>query len=436
MKIKTFIDEEFKQFSIYDNVRSIPSIADGLKNAQRKAVYALMKHGQNEIKVAQLAAYAAQITAYAHGEVSMAETIVGLAQDFPGSNNINMFEPIGQFGSILSSNAASVRYIYTRPSPYLYDIFKRADECILDYQNDDGVPIEPVNFFPILPLCLINGSRGIGTGHATNIYSRDPKEIKRAILKILKGKKITEDFIPYFGEFGGTIEPRIEDEGYKITGAISKTGLTELTITALPIDTNIDKYKKHLIKLLDERVILDFENESSEEDGFKFIIRANKTTVNMRLSRLLLTFKLTSRIKDNLTLWDRNTVLKRFDSVEEILREFTALRLDVYEARRLTQIQLHTDELDFLKAKLKFVLGCIKDNPFQYKETQFNKWMLDLKINPDYYDRLLSMAIRSLTEKLVKNLREQVKKCQEDIKVLKDTTNVEMYTTELTELKL
>lgn len=42
-------------------------------------------------------------------------TIVRLAQDFVGSNNLNLLLPLGQFGTRLAGgeDAASARYIYT-----------------------------------------------------------------------------------------------------------------------------------------------------------------------------------------------------------------------------------------------------------------------------------------------------------------------------------
>ncbi len=177
MRISDFIDTEFKTFSNLDNIRSIPQLVDGLKDSQRKAVYGMILHGTNDIKVTQAAGKFALATHYAHGEVSMADTIVGLAQRFPGANNINVFQPIGQFGSRLSPKPAAHRYIFTRPSSHFRTIFRNEDDHILKHRYEDGEKAEPVYFAPILPLWAVNGAMGIGTGHSVKILPRAPRAV-------------------------------------------------------------------------------------------------------------------------------------------------------------------------------------------------------------------------------------------------------------------
>lgn len=97
-----FINKELILFSLADCVRSIPSMVDGLKPGQRKILYCCFKRNlKSEIKVAQLAGYVSEHSAYHHGETSLHETIIGMAQNYVGSNNINLLEPIGQFGTRL-----------------------------------------------------------------------------------------------------------------------------------------------------------------------------------------------------------------------------------------------------------------------------------------------------------------------------------------------
>jgi DNA topoisomerase-2 len=117
---KDFIDKELIHFSIANNLRAIPNLMDGLKPGQRKILYCCFKRNlKNEIKVAQLAGYVAEHSAYHHGEMSLTQTIVNMAQDFVGTNNLNLLEPVGQFGSRNggSKEAASARYIYTHLNP-------------------------------------------------------------------------------------------------------------------------------------------------------------------------------------------------------------------------------------------------------------------------------------------------------------------------------
>jgi DNA topoisomerase II len=170
--IDQFINKELILFSMADNQRSIPSAVDGLKPGQRKVLFACFKRNlKNEIKVAQLGGYVAEQSAYHHGEASLYLTIVNMAQNFIGSNNLNLLEPLGQFGTRLQGgkDAASPRYIFTNLSPLARAVFHPHDDPLLNYLNDDGHSIEPEWYIPVVPMILINGGEGIGTGWSTAI---------------------------------------------------------------------------------------------------------------------------------------------------------------------------------------------------------------------------------------------------------------------------
>ncbi len=177
-----FINNELIEFSRADVIRSIPSVVDGLKPSQRKVLFAAMKRGPGEVKVAQLAGFCAETTAYHHGEASLLATIVKLAQDFVGSNNVPLLVPVGQFGTRLQGgkDAASARYIFTKLSPLCRLLFPAADDDLLEYAQDDGRPVEPVHFVPILPTLLLNGCQGIGTGWSTEVPPFHPVQVRLA----------------------------------------------------------------------------------------------------------------------------------------------------------------------------------------------------------------------------------------------------------------
>ena len=167
-----FIDREMIHFSKYDCDRSIPNIMDGLKISLRKILYsAFKKNLTSEIKVAQFSGYVSEHSGYHHGEASLNAAIVGLAQNFVGSNNINLFDPNGQFGTRLQGgkDSASERYIYTQLNKITRTIFPSSDDYILKYLDDDGTPVEPIYYAPIIPMVIVNGSKGIGTGFSTEI---------------------------------------------------------------------------------------------------------------------------------------------------------------------------------------------------------------------------------------------------------------------------
>jgi len=159
-----FVDKEMIHFSKYDCDRSIPNLMDGLKVSQRKILYsAFKKNLVSEIKVAQFSGYVSEHSGYHHGESSLNGAIVNMAQTFVGSNNINVLMPNGQFGTRLQGgkDSASERYIFTQLNKITRMIFKKEDDVILNYLNDDGTPVEPVFYAPILPMILVNGTKGL-----------------------------------------------------------------------------------------------------------------------------------------------------------------------------------------------------------------------------------------------------------------------------------
>ncbi len=168
---KDFINKELIHFSNADNLRSIPSIIDSFKPSLRKIFFAGNKRGKRaaDIKVAQFAGYIGCETEYHHGEMSLFEAIIGMAQNWPTSNNINLLEPKGNFGSrsMQGKDAASPRYIFTNITKLSHYIYREEDEPILQYIVEEGKSVEPEIYYPIIPMILVNGTSGIGTGYST-----------------------------------------------------------------------------------------------------------------------------------------------------------------------------------------------------------------------------------------------------------------------------
>ena len=115
----------------------------------------------------QLVGYVSENAAYHHGEVSLTQTIVALAQDFVGSNDLNLLNPSGQFGTRDQGGKdhTSGRYINTLPMPIARTIFHPDDDAVLKIQTEDNAVIEPEFYMPVVPMVLINGAEGIGTGY-------------------------------------------------------------------------------------------------------------------------------------------------------------------------------------------------------------------------------------------------------------------------------
>lgn len=437
-RLKDFINTELKHFSNLDNVRSIPSIIDGLKDAQRKAVFGMIKQGNNEIKVAQLGNYVAKESHYAHGEVSMCDTIVGLAQSFAGSNNMNLFEPIGQFGSILSSEASAHRYIYTKPSANMRKLIRPEDDLILESQYVDGDKVEPVRYFPILPLWLINGTEGIGTGHATKVLPRCPKNIKFLVSRLVSDvnpqqKTIDEFMTPTFNGWTGKVIKGASDNQWELHGTIETINTTTLRVTELPVMYNIDKYKEVLIKLMDEGKVKTYDNDSSE-DGFDITITVPREVGRLPNDELKQMFKLVRTVTENVTLWNLNGVLTRYDSAYEALKEFVAYRIDKYESRRLATIQLIDDSLDAVKNKINFIVywNTMLVDPYKKTRTDIEAELISSStVKEKYFDSLFAMQINALTMDRVKALDAEFDKLKLKLKEYKSIKSVELYDSDL-----
>ena len=202
-----FINKELILFSKSDCQRSIPHVMDGFKPSQRKVLFACFKRKlKDEIKVAQLAGYIGEHSAYHHGEASLHGTIINMAQSFCGSNNVNLLTPSGQFGTrrMGGKDAASPRYIFTMLEKITRAIFHPDDDELLTYLNDDGMSIEPEFYMPVIPMILVNGSDGIGTGWSSTVLNYDPRKIVSNIRKMIRNEP-TEPLLPFYSGFTGEV---------------------------------------------------------------------------------------------------------------------------------------------------------------------------------------------------------------------------------------
>jgi DNA topoisomerase II len=207
VKYSDFINREYILFSKYDNERSIPNFIDGFKPSQRKVLFGCFKRNlKGEIKVAQLTGYVAEHSAYHHGEQSLQGTIVNMAQNFVGSNNINLLTPSGQFGTrrMGGKDSASARYIFTKLEPITRAIFHPDDAELLTYRTDDGVAIEPEFYVPVIPMVLVNGADGIGTGWSSTVCNYNPREIIRNLRRRIAGDKMIP-MAPWYDGFVGEV---------------------------------------------------------------------------------------------------------------------------------------------------------------------------------------------------------------------------------------
>jgi len=348
-----FIHKDLIHFSYYNLERSIPNMMDGLKTSQRKILFAALKRNlRSEIRVAQFAGYVSEHTGYHHGEASLNETIVGMAQDFMGSNNIPWLVPQGQFGTRIQGgkDAASPRYIHTYLQPRVRLLIREEDLPVLTYRDDDGTPVEPEWYAPVLPMLLVNGSRGIGTGYSTYIPQCNPKVLKTLLLDhLIKGTSLTATpLVPYFEGFKGTYTA----EG--VVGVYAKDG-EDFIVTELPPGTWTADYREWLEKELAEGRIKDFVDTSTDRD-IRIRIKG--------IAEAALIKSLTDKIKTtNMHAFNSAGVITKYATLNDILVDFVTVRLTVYETRRQHQMKTLTASLPYHANVVRFIRDQISDTP-------------------------------------------------------------------------
>ena len=438
IRAKNFFNSAFKTFSLYDNVRSIPGI-DGLKPSQRKAIYGTIHRGENagELQVERLASYIAQKTDYHHGAGSMMSTLVGMAVTlYPGSNNMNLFVPEGQFGSRLTKEPGAGRYINTYLSPYFRQLCKKEDDIILEHNKIDGEEIEPKFYLPILPLVLINGATGMGTGHSCEIKSYHPNHIRDATLKVLDGFKLSSGtLLPWFRGFKGTVTRNPENAQVIMTGKLVVENSTTIRITELPVGVFLDQYKEHLNSLEEpdkngDVFIKDYE-DSSTEDSFNFKVMVPRSTTALSEAELYKKFKLTSRDTENFTLWNANGTLQKFSSAEDVISMYVPWRLGFYEVRRQKLISDTTEAIRFQSEVVRFIRFYIA-NVKTFRDTSKKELIEVLSANGFIdYEKLLGMSIWNLTRDKIAELEKKLDDLKAYLETLKIDSAPQMYRREL-----
>ena len=442
----TYVNNELIHFSVYNLERAIPSICDGFKKSIRKIMYCCFKRKlHNEIKVAQLSGYVSEHGAYHHGEASLQEAIIGMAQNYVGSNNVNLLMPNGQFGTRIAGGKdnASPRYIFTCLNPIVKHIFKEDDFDVLTYLDDDGTMIEPEYYVPVIPTVLVNGAIGIGTGFSTNIPCYDPKEIINNLKRMLNGEEPL-DMIPWYKGFTGDITDKESRGKYrKISG-------TKVEVTELPIQVWTEDFKNHLDGYIDKhpKILKDYESHYTET-SVKFILQFQSSTVLDDLlketdgtNKFEKDFKMISTRAvntNNMHLFDKNGIITKYANVSEILKEFYDVRLEYYVKRKEHKLNQYEKELLNLDSRIKFIMSIIdgklkvangkKEDILNFLEK--NKFP---KMN-DKYDYLINMPVYNLTYEKKEELLKEFNNKDSQYEMYKKKTIENLWMDDLSELE-
>jgi DNA topoisomerase-2 len=458
------INKELIHFSIYDNLRSIPSLCDGLKPSQRKILFYMLKRNKTDlIKVAQLSGYVSAETSYHHGEASLQGAIINMAQDFVGSNNINLLYGDGNFGSRyqVGKDAASSRYIYTRLSDITPILFNSDDTPLLDFINDDGIQIEPEWYLPIIPTVLVNGCEGIGTGYSTYIPSYNPKEIVMNLIKMIDDENfIIPPMKPYFKGFNGIVEESEVPGNYITKGRWERLSDKQIKVTEIPVGVGVTNYKEFLESFIEKGTVYKKDTKDTKNKKKKFELKdvQNKTKDENDDIIFLIEFKNESDLEDliksgtvekelkltksfstnNMYLFNENLILTKYNSPLDILGCFYDIRIDYYEKRKIYIIEKLEKELLLLDSKARFIKEYIngilqinnKSKDFIIKSLENGNYPKD----DSSYDYLLKLPIYSLTLEKIQELNKNCESKQKSLLFIQSKTPEELWKIDLEEL--
>ena len=436
LTISDFIHKELIHFSNDDNNRSIPHMMDGLKPSQRKVLYAcLSKSNNEELKVSQLVGYVSQKTAYHHGENSLVNTIISMAQDFINSNNLNLLLPIGQFGSRLmgGKDSASARYIFTKLNDKSKKIFNTIDDFQLNFLNDDGFKIEPEFYIPIVPMILVNGSEGIGTGYSTSIPKFKLEDIKQSIISKIENDKFLS-IHPGYEKYKGKIN-KIDSHSYLSVGNYTVED-KKIIITELPIGTWTEDYKHFLENLYDKASWIKKIKNNSTETDIIFEIYTKDTIKNS--DKLIDILKLSKKILlTNMHCFNSFGKLQKYNSALDILKDFYEIRLYAYEKRKSHQIKILKQQIFIEESKQKFIQAIIS-NKLQLHKIEDNKIIKVLDSMKLYkaegYEYLLNMPTKSQSKSSILTAEKKINILTKELNRIKRLTAKQLWLNDLSKI--
>lgn len=437
--ISEFLSNEYKEFAMYViEGRAIPSVIDGFKPTQRKIIHIanqIWRTGNEKtLKVFQLSGKVASDCFYHHGDMSLSNAIITMAQRF--KNNAPLLEEEGQFGSLRSPQPGAPRYIGTKLSENFRLIYK--DFELLEFKEEEGEVIEPHYFLPIVPTVLLNGSSGIAVGFASNILNRDIKTIIDACLKVLSGKK-PGNIKPHLNNFlGEYIQDSENNKKWFIRGKFQRVNTSTVKILELPPSMTYEKYEELLDKLLDDKLIVSYDDNC--KDNIDYTIKFTRADLEKldddKLVKILKLEETSTEIYSTLDEWGK---LKIFDYVEDIIEYFVNFRLTYYHKRKEYLLEKMNRELKILSNRGRFIKAILEEKlkVNNVPKIEIIKGIEEMNLDKidDSYDYLLRMPIYSLTKEVFDKLKQDFIEKKAEIQKMEETNPKDMYILDLNDLK-
>lgn len=438
MRLKTiteFFDDPFKQQAQNANFSKLANIM-GFKPTANKVLNTVMLKNLNTWqKVEVVSSITALETLYMGGSSNIDGVIINICSDYIGANNLPLLERKGDFGSRLNNEAAASRYIFTRASKNFDELFNKVDLNILPRYNFENKDIEFQFLTFNLPMLLINGSEGMGSGHAQKILPRDPVKIKKCIINKLNGENIPSSWLkPYYDGFKGTIEQGENSKQWIFKGVFKKINSTKLEITEVPIGESYKSFIKKLDILVDKGIIKRYDDLCDPKaDTFYFVVyhtyEFGKTVKHEDL-------KLVSKITENYTVIDENNSVKVHESTKDIIDHYFDIKMFYLQKRKDFLIEDITKAISIDYSKFIFIKNIVENNLIinKRKKTDIIKDIENIKdiITKDgNFDYLLNMTISSLSKERMESLEKTIKEKKKDLSSIKTTTIENMWLNEI-----
>lgn len=424
-------------FSSQNNLRSLPSIKDGQVLTTRKLLHVL--HNTSEFDVVErLGLKTAAATAYKHAGDSINKSLTGMAKSFPGTNNVPMFEGEGQFGTSVENDASEARYISVKISEDFRRWFPKADDNILPKRVERGDALEPWWFAPVAPIALVNGSFGIGTGYACNLYQHNPRDVIQAVLDVLEGGEVVCDLVPWWKGWKGKFESDPTNPlRFFVTGCFERVNSSEIRITELPPCWNNDRYRnKVIIPVLDKNEdILRIDNDSNEFDGWNLTVKFKRgMAAKLTDAEIISMFQLKDSICHVISMWGVNDKIKQYSSVGQLVEDWTVWRVGVYEARRKYQIGRLESAIKWEQMKLLTTMTFVA-SPGMLDEAGIRGMAEGYGYGDDEVKKLMDIPLRSLTQAGIEKCKKAIEAMRAELAVVKSTQAEQIMMNELLSLK-
>lgn len=440
--ITTFINTEAITYALENVTRSIPQLIDGFKDVQKKIVYCALKHFKSDnkkpMKLPELVAYVTTNTIYRHGETSMIEAVIRMAQSYIGANNYSLFLEEGQFGSRErgGTDAGQPRYIYTKLRPSVKKLFNEIDMKLPEYEEEEDKR-EPEFLLPIICPLLFNGTKGIATGWSTEFPAFDPLDVILWYKIFLTGGE-PPMLLPFYRGFTGQILYRQKKSKknymkfeYIIQGRFEVQtigGAPVILISELPIKTSQKDYETFLNDLQDKEMITKFDNYSTHDKPY-FIIYGFKSEINIK------TLKLQSKISaTNLHAIGFEGLPIKFDNIQHFMYSFGQTRLFYYQKRKDYIIEEKKKKIEELTKMYLFVFDVATD---VIKTHRRRKLDIIKDMNERGHDpKLLKECdLGSTSEEDLEELKSKIDKLKQELEIIENTKVEQMMYEDICEFE-